>query len=162
MKIIITFLLIIVFGQSFLLLDLKKNIIGEWEYQYSLFNNNKMVIKTENHCPVQRMTFRKCIDMKELKAMPKIIKEQRKGNLFENISCETYNKDGRIDKYFPIANQTMSNNDTIYNVLNYGHRYKSEYNIEILVKDTIVIFDDKNYYVGGKKYTAIRHVYTRK
>jgi hypothetical protein len=158
----IKFLLIIILCQSFLLLDLKKNIIGEWEYRYSLFNNSKIVIKPENHCPVQRMTFRKCIDMKELKALPKIIKVQRKGNLLENISCETYNRDRRIDKYFPIANREMSNKDTIYNVLNYGYRYKSEYNIEILVKDTIVIFDDKNYYIGGKKYTAIRHVYTRK
>lgn len=163
MKYKITLLIIVVLCESFIsIVDLEKNILGEWEYQYSLINNLPTRLETEKYCPVNKMVFKNCNDQKELKKMPKVVRKLRQKNIFRNISCETYNNRARIDKYFPIASQLNVKSEKLYNIVNYGCQYKSEYYIEMLINDTLIIFDDKNYIIETKNYTAVRHIYMRK
>ena len=142
--------------------EISKDILGEWEYKYSLITNVQKKLETENHCPVERMVFKKCSDKKELTKMPKVVQKQRKSNLFKNISCQTYNNGKMIDKYYPVANQVILKKDTIYSIVNYGCKYKSEYYIQKLHNDTLIIYDDKNYTFKSKSYTTVRHIYSRK
>lgn len=163
MKNIITLILLLFILQSFSPnKENLKNILGEWKYEYSFIANVPKKLKTETHCPVETMIFKDCNDKNELAKMPKLIKEQRQENVFKNISCETYNNGKKIDKYYPVANQLVLKSDTIYSVINYGCKYKSEYYIEKLNNDTLIIYDDKNHILESESYTAVRHIYTRK
>jgi hypothetical protein len=162
MKKLAVFLTFIFICQSFSILNIQKTILGEWNYKYSLINNTAVKIITEKHCPVDKMLFKKCLDKKELKGMPTFLINLRKKDIFENISCETFNDNIKIDKYFPVVTRLVLRNDTTYNVINYGIYHKSEYYIERLSNDTLVIFDDKDYSIEGVRYTAVKHIYTRK
>ena len=139
---------------------LRENLIGEWTYQYSYVNGNKMVLETTIHCPTYKMVFKKCIDENKLKSMPKSIKVMRQENLFKNLYCYTYDNKGEIiDLYYPVAR--ILNDSLPIIVSNYGLKYKSEYIIDKLVKDTLIIHDNRSYLIEGKEISFVQHVYVR-
>ena len=143
-------------------IELNRTIIGNWEYQYSIIDGDSIKIDADKHCPVEKMVFKPCNDKKELNKMPSFVREQRQSNYFENISCKTYIQDTLIDTYFPVAKRIITKSDTLYSIFNYGCRFKSEFVIEKLNNNTLVIYDDKNYLIEGNNYTEIRHIYLKR
>ncbi|MDJ1479936.1 hypothetical protein QNI16_05520 [Cytophagaceae bacterium YF14B1] len=138
---------------------LREDIIGEWVYQFSWIDTHKEKLNTDIHCPVYKIVFEKSNDGKKLSKLPQTVIKMRENNIFRNISSQTYNKNGHyIDTYYPTADILKNN---IVFVANYGMKYKSEYFIDYLKNDTLVIYDEKNYTINNRSYRLVKHVYVR-
>lgn len=147
---------------SFYFNGIEKKIIGNWEYQYSIIDNKPQKIEFDIICPVQKMSFQKCNDQKDIQKMPEIVRNLRKNNSFKNISCKTYNNGKLIETYFPVVRRFEKEKDTTYIIDNYGNRLKSDYYIDKIANDTLIIYDGKVYNISGKKNYSVKHIYLRK
>lgn len=147
---------------SFYFNGIEKKIIGNWEYQYSLIDNKPQKIEFDIVCPVQKMSFQKCNDQKDMQKMPEIVRNLRKNNSFKNISCKTYNNGKLIENYFPVISPFIKEKDTTYIIDNYGNRLKSDYYIDKIANDTLIINDGKVYNISGKENYRVKHIYVMK
>ena len=148
--------------QSFCTIALKDKLYGEWEYQYSIIDTVPMRMETTKHNIVQKMVFTNCNDKDKMKQLPIIVQNLRKNNLLENCCCKTFNNEELIDEYFPVVKPIeKTSGKTLYAVFNYGYHYKSEYYIETIRNDTLIIFDEKNYTINNKEYVFVKHLYLK-
>lgn len=136
----------------------QKEILGVWEYKYSTIDDTTFQVEFDKLCPVQIMKFEICNDENELKKFPEYVKKFRRNNMFQNISCETYNNNHLIDRYYPVSN--LKDNEV--GVVNYGNRYKHFYTISTLKKDTLIIYNGKYYYLNNNSCSGVKHIYIRK
>lgn len=141
---------------------IEKKIIGNWEYQYSIIDNKPQKIEFDKVCPVQKMSFQKCNDQKDMQKMPEIVRNLRKNNLFKNISCKTYNNGKLIENCFPVIRPFIKEKDTTYSINSYGNRLKYDYYIEKLTNDTLVIYDERIHTIANKDNYKVKHIYIRK
>lgn len=142
--------------------NIQKNLMGKWIYQYSLIEGKHVKIETDIHCPTYKMVFGFCDDNSITENMPVNIQEMRKINYLSDICCYTYNqKDEMIDSYAPVAQNLKDSLPPLAEIRNYGLKYMSEYFIDYLNNDTLIIYDDKNHLLNEKKYAFVRHVYLK-
>lgn len=154
-------ILVTVIHSSLSSIELPQILIGKWEYRYSIINDVQTKFNTNVHCPVEKMVFSKCSDKMELFKMPKNIRDRRLKSVFKNICCETFNNNIKIDRYYPIENKLIIKSDTIYGITNYGYKYKSEYYINRIKEDSLIISDDNNFNLSSQTISVIRHYYIR-
>lgn len=140
--------------------DLKKSLYGEWYYKGSLIKKAYTEIEADIQLPVERILFKTCDDKTELKDMPAVLKKLRQNNLLQNLMCIMYNNQQKTDTYFPVVDALNTKNNDVH-IYNYGRKYKSEYYIYKLSKDTLIIYNDKTVNVNNISYTAVKHLYTR-
>lgn len=140
--------------------DLKSTLYGEWLYKGSLINGRYKTIKTDIYLPVEKMVFKPCDDREELKTMSSAVKKMRKDNAFQNLQCTTYNSEQKIDVYFPVKASLNSRNNDIL-VHNYGRKFKQDYFIYKIYKDTLVVYNDDTISIGKKAYTTVKHLYVK-
>lgn len=141
---------------------LGSDILGKWEYAYSLNKQDTFQAPFNKICPVSAMQFSHCIDSIDMIGFPKIVLNMRKNDPLENISCITYDTMGKkIDTYFPVVifdNYTYTSGIPI---AQYGYIHKSEYTIYSIANDTMIIGDGLVYYDKTNQQFTAKHVYTR-
>ena len=139
--------------------DLKSSLYGEWFYKGSLIKTAYKKVETDTNLPVERIVFKPCDDKVELKNVPSV-KKLRQNNVLKNLMCVTYNDQQQIDTYFPVMDALNARNNDVH-IYNHGRKYKSEYYIYKLSKDTLIVYDDKTITVKKVSYTSVKHLYTR-
>jgi hypothetical protein len=140
---------------------LKGQLLGNWFYYISLIDNQEIDLPCEKHLPVYRMSFNECQDNMN-KSLPERVVEMRKNNPFNGLCCTTYlNKNVKLDTYYPVVNNTNRKDVKKVSVTNYGNRYKRDYFIEKVGFDTLVIFDERYFFVDGIKYKGVKHIYIK-
>lgn len=150
------------FWQSFCSISLKDKLYGIWEYQYSIVDTLTIIVETDIECPVQKIVFTNCDDKNKIKQLPIIVQNLRKNNLLENCCCKTFNNNEFIDEYFPVVIPIeKASENTLYSVYNYGYHYKSEYYIEKICNDTLIIYSEKRYIFNEKEYSLVKHFYLK-
>jgi hypothetical protein len=160
-KVILTGVIALLLLQAFIRIN-SNTLIGTWEYQYSVIGDSTQKIDIDKFCPVEKMIFSQCNDRESLKKFPATVKNLRKGNVLENICCNTYNQNKLIDTYFPVILTNPRSVDTSIAISYYGYRYKSFYIINKWSDDTLIFCDDKVRVINGKEYTSIKHTYVKK
>jgi hypothetical protein len=140
----------------------RKKLKGAWTYSYSIANNERKRIPGDVHCPVYRMVFAACNDSTDMKKISSpVVHKMRKQNVLKDLKCTTYDSVGtKIDTYFPVLNFLRS--DSLMLVLDYGYKYKSEYYIDVLSADSMVLHDNRVYDFDGKSCYEVKHVYYRR
>ena len=135
------FLSLIILPQN-TITDIRKDLIGEWIYQFSEFENGqKRKIdyfgrSPYSQTPVYKIIFSKCNDEVELKYFNNpIIKNLRKKDILKNIKFQTFSDNIKvIDTYYPGTYYDSTTNHIGMDT--YGLRYKYDENIYFINKDT--------------------------
>jgi hypothetical protein len=143
--------------------SIRNDLKGEWIYQFSLIDGKEKQIPSDTHCPVYKMIFSECKDAKDMKINSPVVINMRKTNVLKDLKCRSYRDSSKlIDTFFPVLH--FSKNDSVSGsmVLNYGNKLKSEYFIDKLSADTLVIYDGKVHTIENRKYHSVRHTYYRK
>lgn len=140
--------------------DLKGSLKGEWVYQFSLIDGEELQLAYEIHLPTYKIKFEECDDERELTMMPSTVVNMRQTNALRNLRSQAYNEKGNIiDTYYPMA-RVVGDSSTVI-IYNYGLKYKSEYIIDRLEKDTLVVHNNKVFEIGDKRVSQVLHSYVR-
>ena len=142
--------------------DLDSLLLGEWEYKYSFMNDTCFHIENLGDIP-RSFSFEKASITVLKSEYPKLYSFGQ-GRLLFGLTC-SHEKKPFGETTYPIVD-TVARDSTMVRVTHYvegngvGKGYS--YFLESVDQEQLVLRNERQYHVGAKEVTGLRHVYVRK
>lgn len=141
---------------------LKKDLIGEWNYNYSYKNDTCFQISKLGDLSRTFEFQTTNIDLIQTN-YPKMYSFAKDKLLFGLLSYHEDKPFGNNSSY-PLLN-TISRDRTFVRITHYlgvdGVAKNYSYFIESVSNDTLILFNERNYHIGTNRISGIRHVYLK-